>query len=175
MSEYTVVGNKILCDICGISFNIIANMAKFANDTFMNHLVIHTESSLSYHPGGLIVVANNAVGVSHCYGFLYFARLFPVLAMVRFCDDTLISRIAALYDLYPDHGLSTRSSMFNTASCVSPYFEYINEEFVAICHRMIMEANYYCGICGVNYEPGIPTVEVAWNHLRTMHLTQPLT
>ena len=65
--------------------------------------------------------------------------------------------------------------MFNSVAFQQRgYFdEYVCDEFRELCRQIIMEATYYCGKCGMSYDSGLPTVDVAWNHLLG-HFNDPL-
>lgn len=169
---YEVEANAIKCLICCNYIPFIAGVPKFANDTFMNHLVMHSNASASYHDGGLTIFCD--IPKKCDYGILYFARLFPVIALVRFVNKDLeLSKLAKLYKSYPMHESYSRSSMLNIAS--EKYSDVrVDKDYVIECRRMIAGFDYICGKCGMEYERGIPTMEIAWGHFVKYHVASQL-
>lgn len=167
-SYYIIRAETIQCLICDKFVPLLNGGRKYTHDTFMNHLVTHTNASPTSTSAGLMVVSGDPF--SYRYGFLYFARIFPVLTLVRFVNmDLELSKIAKLYNSYPEHNYYTEGSMFNLAS--NEYFDdsHVNMKFVMKCRRIIMESDYCCGKCGMEYESGIPTLEIAWMHFVVTH------
>lgn len=143
-------------DICKLCSAVLYS----TYDYVLSHVCDHTRSFLS-NTFGRSSVASNGIAFS----FTYVLRIFPVLALVNVHDpEKFVDTATKLGQTQ-----SINFAMFNLA-CVSQSPYKTSNEYNTNFREYIRKQNYYCGICDLDYDDGLPSIELAVRHMN-IHFT----
>lgn len=163
-SEY---GNySIICHLCNkrlVIFRSDENQLYLA----LEHISEHSNCDLHVvvESAGLMLKYGNPCRV----GFKYVAKIIPQLCMVSFSDIELflteISNVLhdcpEVFKYDPGNWVDRHGGLLNLVFASRSMPDY----FENLIKKVIYNSTYKCGICGMYYDCGLPSIEIASLHL----------
>lgn len=131
-----------------------------SKNQLLAHLSLHTNGFAKYKDfKGLSVLVSDEFGTEH---FAMALKVFPQLSLIQMHDSsTIVDNIIRPVRCVKHMGRPTVGSIFDDN------YDNATHELRCAVVKIIMNANYYCGLCGFNYESGLPSIEMAAGHMKT--------
>lgn len=161
----------ITCYLCNTSLKVapVASTDRQRLYFALEHIAKHSNCDLHVRDRGGGLVLNYPFSEHRRVGFRYVTEYIPQLCMIKFDDvDEFIKTIGHSLRCYlPDWSRNFDEWPERNGGM-------LNSSFVGITGRLdiddiirknIREFKYKCGICGMHYDCGLPTIEIASSHL----------